>query len=136
MKLSTFALPADPIALAVIPTAPTVEKEKSLASIGGESVTAVKLRDPVDGCGQQFVVSRHAFLRRVCPVGEECETKITLGIRQVVNFQTLDLLGNLSRADQQSRNDNQSPLIRWHSITEREPRQHPWPEQFRDLAVD
>ena len=109
MKLSTFALPADPIALALIPTAPAVEKEKSLASIGGESVTAVKLRDPVDGRGQQFVVSRHAFLRRVCPVGEECETKIALGIRQVVHFQPLNLLGNLRRADQESRDDNQGP---------------------------
>ncbi len=98
MKLSTFAFPADPLALAVIPTAPTVEKEKSLASIWGESMTAVQLLDTVDDRGQQFVVSRHIFVRRICPVGEQREAKVAIWIRQIMHFQTLDLLRNLSVA--------------------------------------
>ena len=72
-------------------------------------MTAVQLRDTVDGRGQQFVVSRHVFVRRVCPVGDQRETKIALGIRQVVHFQPLNLLSNLRRADQESRDDNQGP---------------------------
>jgi hypothetical protein len=107
MKLSTFAFPADPIALALIPTAPAVEKEKSLASIRGESMTAVQLRDTVDGRGQQFVVSGHVFVWRVCPVGDERETKIALGIRQIVHFQSLNLLGNLNLVYQEGWNNNQ-----------------------------
>ena len=95
MKLSTFAFPADPLALALIPSAPAVEKEKSLAPIWGGPMASVQPRDAVNGRGQQFVVSRHGFLRRVCPVGKERETKITIWIRQVVHFQPLDLLGNL-----------------------------------------
>ena len=74
--------------------------------------------------------------RRVCPVGEERETKIAIWICQIVHFQPLDLLRNLGVADQESRDDDQGPKIRWHSITERQPGQHPWPEQLRDLTID
>jgi hypothetical protein len=41
MKLSAFAFPADPFALALIPSAAPVEKEKSLASILGGPMAAV-----------------------------------------------------------------------------------------------
>src|SRR6476660_33829 len=136
MKLYKSARPADPLALALIPSAPPVEKEKSLAPIRGVSMAAVQLRDSVDGRGQQFVVSRHVFLRRVRPVGEEREAKIAIWIRQVVHFQTLDLLGNLSGADQKSRDDNQGAQIRWDAIAEREPGQHPWAKQFCHLTID
>jgi hypothetical protein len=53
-----------------------------------------------------------------------------------VHFQTLDLLGNLSGADQESRDDNQGAQVRWHSIAEREPGQHPWAKQLRHLTID
>src|SRR5688572_23649137 len=136
MKLSTFAFPADPTALAVIPTAPAVEKEKPLASIWGESMAAIQLRDTVGDLGQQFVVSRHIFLRRICPVREQRETKVAIWICQIMHFQTLELLRNLSAADQESRDDNHGPQIRWHPLPEGEPGQHPWPEQRRDLTID
>ena len=90
---------------------------------------------PVDRRSQQFVVSRHGFLGRVCPVGEERETKIAIGIRQVVHFQLLDLLRNLGVAGQESRHDDQRPQIRRHSVTERQPGHRPWPEQFHDFAI-
>ena len=99
-------------------------------------MAAVQLGDTLDGRGQQFIVSRHTFLRRVGPIREERETKIVIRIRQIVYFQPLDLLGNLVRADQQSRDDNQSPQIGWNSITQREPGQHPWSEQLHDLTID
>ncbi len=67
----------------------------------------VQLSNPVDGRGQQLVISRHTFLRRVFPIGKEREAKFSLGISQVVDFELLDLLRNLSGVDQQSRHDNQ-----------------------------
>ena len=41
MELSAFAFPADPLALALVPSAPAVEKEKSLAPIWGGPMAAV-----------------------------------------------------------------------------------------------
>jgi hypothetical protein len=41
MKLSAFAFPADPPALALIPSTPTVEKEKSLAPIWRWTMAAI-----------------------------------------------------------------------------------------------
>jgi hypothetical protein len=52
-----------------------------------------------------------------------------------VHFQPLNLLRNLTVSYQERWDDDQGPQIRWHSITEREPRQHPWPEQFRNLTI-
>ena len=135
MQLPTFALPPDPLLLALVPAAPAVEKEKSLAPIWGGPMASVQSRDALDRRSQQFVVSRHGFLRRVCPVGEERETKIAIWIREIVHFQPLDLLRNLGVAGQESRDDDQGPQIRRHSVTERQPGQRPWPEQLRDLAI-
>src|SRR5690349_24484681 len=42
MKLSTFALPADPLSLAVVPTAPAVAKKKSLAPTGAGAMALVQ----------------------------------------------------------------------------------------------
>ena len=136
MELSTFAFPADPLSLALVPAAPAVEKEKSLAPIRGGPMASVQPRDALNRRSQQFVVSRHGFLRRVCPVGKERETKIAIRIRQIVHFQPLDLLRNLGVAGQESRHDDQGPQIRRHSVTERQPGQRPWPEHLHDLTID
>src|SRR3990172_10674256 len=136
MKLPAFAFPPDPLPLALVPAAPPVEQEKSLAPIRSGRMAPVQPRDTVNGRGQQLVVSRHAFLRGVCPVGKDRETKIAIWIRQVVDFQPLDLLRNLGVACQESRYDDQCPQIRWHSVTERQPGQRPWPEQLHDFTID
>src|SRR5512144_2271318 len=136
MKLSTFALPADPLSLAVVPTAPAVEKKKSLAPIGGGAMALVQPCDALNRCRQQFVVSRHGFFRRVGPVGKERATKIAIRICKIVHFQPLDLLRNLGVAGQESRYDDQGPKIRWHSVTERQPRKRLWPQQLHDLTID
>ncbi len=52
MQLPTFAFPADPLLLALVPAAPAVKEEKSFASIGEWPVAPVQLRDAVDGRGQ------------------------------------------------------------------------------------
>ena len=135
MKLPAFAFPPDPLPLALVPAAPPVEQEKSLAPIRSGRMAPVQPRDTVNGRGQQLVVSRHGFLRRVCPVGKERETKIAVWIRQVVDFQPLDLLRNLGLPCQESRYNDQCPQIRRHSIAEREPGQRPWPDQLRDFAI-
>ena len=96
----------------------------------------VQPRDARNRCRQQFVVFRHGFLRRVCPVGKERETKIAIWICQIVHFQSLDLLGNLILSYQERWDDDQGPQFRGHSITERQSGQRPWPEQLRDLAID
>src|SRR5512143_738960 len=102
MKLPAFAFPANPLLLAFVPAAPAVEQQKSLAPIRGGPVASVQPRDTINGRGQQLVVSRHSFLRRVCPVGKERETKIAVWIRQVMDFQPLDLLRNLGLPRQES----------------------------------
>src|SRR3972149_4153593 len=107
MKLPTFAFPSNPLPLALIPDSSPVEKEKSLATVRGKSVALVQPREALDRRSQQFVVSRHGFLRRVCPVGQERETKIAIWIGQVVHFQTLDLLRNLGVACQERRDHDQ-----------------------------
>ena len=56
MELPTFALPPDPLSLAFVPAAPTVEKEKSLAPIWGDPMALVELRDALNRRSQQFVV--------------------------------------------------------------------------------
>jgi hypothetical protein len=135
MELPTFAFPPDPLSLALVPAAPTVEKEKSLVPIWRGPMALVQPCDALNRRSQQFVVSRHGFLRRVCPVGKERETKIAVWIRQVVDFQPLDLLRNLGLPYQESRYNDQCPQIRRHSIAEREPGQRPWPDQLRDFAI-
>ena len=117
MELPTFALPPDPLSLAFVPAAPTVEKEKSLAPIWGGPMALVQLRDALNRRSQQFVVFRHGFLRRVFPVGKERETKIAIRICQIVHFQSLDLLRNLGLPCQESRYDDQGPKICRHSVT-------------------
>src|SRR6266850_4521321 len=103
MQLPTFAFPPDPLLLALVPTALTVEQEKSRATVRGGPVASVQPRDALNRRCKQFVISRHCFQRCVCPVGEERETQIAIWIREVVHFQPLDLLLNLSVACQEGR---------------------------------
>ena len=69
-----------------------MKEEEAFPAVRGRTVVLVQPRDAVDCDRQQIVVTRQSFAGCIPPIGEQRETQISVGIRQVVHFQPLDLL--------------------------------------------
>jgi hypothetical protein len=61
LQLPPFAFPPDPLPLALVPAAPTVEQEEALATVRGGPVASVQPRDALNRCSKESVVFRHGF---------------------------------------------------------------------------
>ena len=106
MQLSSLALPAHPFAIALVPHALAMEEKKAFPAAGGRTIFLVQPRDAIDRDGQQIVVSRQSFARCIQPIREQREAQVSIRIRQVMNFQPLDLFCDFLRGGQQRGHDH------------------------------
>ena len=135
MELPPLAFPPHPYAFALAPEPPAVEEEKSLALVCRPAVTQVQARDSLAGRGQDLLVARHALRGRVRPVGKEREADIAVRVREVVHFQSLDLLLDLRGTSQQGRHDDHGSKRRRHAVAKLEARKRARREQGRHDAI-
>ena len=69
-----------------------MKDEEALTPAGRGSIALVQSRDAVRRDGEQIVVARNAFRRRVEPIRKQRELQISIRVSEVVHFQMLDLL--------------------------------------------
>ena len=113
MQLPSFALPSHPYAFALVPNTLAMEDEEALAVAGGWTIAFVQARDSVNCNGEQIIVTRQGFARRVQPIREQREAQVSIWICQIVHFQPFDMLCNFPRGGKQrGHDDNRSQVLR------------------------
>src|SRR3990172_239908 len=112
VQLSSLALPAHPFAVAIVPYTLAMEEKKAFAAAGGRTILFVEPSDPINCNGEQIVVTRQGFARRVQPIGKQGKTKVPIRICQVMYFQPLNMLRNFLRGGKQGgHDDNRSQVL-------------------------
>src|SRR5260370_13736333 len=94
MQLPSFALPSHPFAFALVPNTLALEDEEALAVARGRTMAFVQARDSVNCNGEQIIVTRQGFARRVQPIREQREAQVSIWIRQIVYFQPSATVAN------------------------------------------
>src|SRR5260370_16795493 len=113
MQLPSFALPAHPYAVALGPNTLAMEDEEARAVAGGWTIAFVQARDSVNCNGDQIIVTRQGFARRVQPIREQREAQGSIWIRQIVHFQPFAMLSTFPPAPTHPGHaDNLSPALR------------------------
>src|ERR1700680_4597660 len=69
VELPSFALPAHPFAVALVPETLAMEEKKAFAAAGGRTIFFVQPSDSVRCNGEQIIVTRAGFALRVQPIG-------------------------------------------------------------------
>src|ERR1017187_5711839 len=106
MQLSSFALPPHPFSFALVPNSLAMKEEEALPAARGRTIALVQQRNAVDRERQQIVVIRQGFAGCVQPIGEQSKAQLSILIREVMNFQPLDLLLDILRGGQQHGDDD------------------------------
>src|SRR5260370_8094183 len=94
MQLPSFALPSHPYAFALVPNTLAMEDEEALAVAGGWTIAFVQARDSVNCNGEQIIVTRQGFARRVQPIREQREAQVPFRILQILHFHPFVILLN------------------------------------------
>ena len=74
-----------------------MKEEEALPAARGRTIALVQQRNAVDRERQQIVVFRQGFAGCVQPIGEQGKAQVSIRIREVMNFQPLDLLFDFLR---------------------------------------
>src|SRR5258708_20510408 len=85
MQLPSFALPSHPFAFALVPNTLAMEDEEALAVAGGWTIAFVQARDSVNCNGEQIIVTRQGFARRVHPIREQRDAQGSIWFCHPVN---------------------------------------------------
>ena len=136
MQLSSLALPAHPFAVALVPHTLAMEQKKAFTAAGGGTIFLVQPGDPIHCNGEQIIVARQSFARRVQPIREQREAQVSIWICQVVNFQAFDMLCNFLRGGKQRGHDHNRSQVLGDAVAQFHPRQPSRPEQTHHRAVD
>ncbi len=100
VQLAALALPADPLAFALVPEPAPVQQQEAIA-VGGRRVPLIQPRDSSARGREQRVVAGLALGGGVRPVREQREADVAVRSRQVMHFESLDLLLDLRTRGQQ-----------------------------------
>ena len=123
MKLPALALPSHPDAFTFVPEPAAMKEKESVAAVRRRTVALVQSRDALARRGQENLIIRHGFLGCVRPVGEDAESEVTVGVRQVVHFQPLHLLVDFGAGGEQGGHDHHGAEGPRHTIAKLESRQ-------------
>jgi hypothetical protein len=113
-----------------------VEDQKPVLSIGRASVPLVETRDPVGQRAQEILVLRQVLTWCVLPVCQEREVEMAVGIRQVVDLESLDRLLHVLAAREQRGYDHHGAKFRRHTIGEVELSEQAWSDDRGHQAMD
>ena len=97
MKLSSLALPSHPFAIALVPHALAMEEKKAFTAAGHRTIFLIQAGDAIRCDGEQIIVTRQSFARRVQPIRKQSEAQVSIWICQVMNFQAFDVLCDFLR---------------------------------------
>jgi hypothetical protein len=114
VQLAAFALPPDPFAFAFIPDASAMEQEEALA-IRRRFVAEVEARDSRACRREQLVVAWRDLGDGVCPVREQSEADVATRSRQVMHFESLDLLLDFRAGREERGHHDQRAQARRHA---------------------
>ena len=134
VQLAALALPADPLALRLVPDTAPVEQQEALA-VGHRPVALVQSRNAVARFTEQFVIVRHALALGVHPVAEQREAEVAVGARQVVDLEAFDLLGDAGARRQHRGHDQQRAQVGGNSVAQLQAGQHLGAQAIRGSAV-
>jgi hypothetical protein len=135
VQFAALALPADPPALALVPHAPAVQQEETVAA-RRRRVSRVETGDPVNGRPQQGLVALDRLRRSVGPVRQQGELNVARTAGQVVDFQQRDLRRHGLARRQQRRYDHERPQMLGHAVAKLESRQQACAEAVGHALVD
>src|SRR5439155_22051366 len=102
-------LPADPLALFLVPAPPAMPQKEPLPAPGRAPVSHVEVRDAVGQRGEEVLVAGRRLLARIRPVREEGEVEMAFGTREMVHPEALELLLDAGLPCEQRGHDDQCP---------------------------
>ncbi len=136
MELSALPLPPHPHRFPRVPDAPPLQEEEPSRAVGRRPVAAVQLFDRPSSRDEEGFVGGSRLLRRVQEVGEERESDVFLGGREVVDLDSLGELPHLFRALEKGGDHDERLEIRRHASRQFELGKTAGPHELGDVAVD
>ena len=117
MQLPSLTFPSHPCALALVPDTPAMEEQEASATAIRGAIAHVQAHDAVHRGGQQLVITGKTFTRCVRPVREQRKTQVPVGIGQIVDLQSLDLLVDCLLGGEQRRHDHDRSQVFRYAVT-------------------
>jgi hypothetical protein len=100
------------------------------------TILLVQRTDAIRRRGEDGVVARHMFARRVDEIGEQREVQMRVAVRQELHLEMLDrLTSGVHVSDQRRDNDRGAPFTRNPVLAKLQLRHEPWPSQQRDQLI-
>src|SRR6185503_6922018 len=121
VQLAALALPADPQLLAFVPDPSAMEQQEPVAA-GRRRVPAVQAGNGFDSDLQQRVVAFGRLACRIRPVREQSELNVPADTCEMMDFQSLDLLGDGFGPGQKSGHHYQSAQVSRYFAAQLKPR--------------
>ncbi len=117
VELSALPFPSHPYALARVPEPAAMENVETRAAAGCGAMRGVQPRDTRADRKEDGPILRHRLSRSVDPVGDHREPHISIRVREVVYFETLELLFDVAETGQERRHcDDRAKLLRHAGI--------------------
>ena len=98
-------------------------------------MTGIQSVDGTGRRGQEGLVTGDTFVRGVQPIGEQRETQVAFGVRQVVDLQEAHLGLDLRLVGKERRDHDKGSQLGWHTAGQLEPRKRPRADEMRHQPV-
>ena len=137
-KLAAFAFPADPRLLAATVRARAVQQNEArhLLPVVGHRMARIGQTDLRHGVRQQRFIAGHMLGGGVCPVAQQRELRVALGVGQPVQDQPVHQAIDSGYVGDQRGDHDHHPVFRRNAVDQRQTRQLVRSRRLADQAVD